>query len=69
MQKIMVDSYHKCENYMNARQNVVGFHKIEEAPADSVVWRIKTCTIGGNKNSIGQTSNGYVSKNGFNPHT
>ena len=78
MKPIMIDSKKKCENYYNARSNnVKGFHTIEVAPVGSKVWRQKSSTIGGNKESTvptinrhGQTRiNGYISKNGFNPHT
>lgn len=66
---IMVDSYDKCNNYMKARQHTVeGFHEIVEAPEGSKTWRQKSATIGGNKYQAGK-NNGYISKDGFNPHT
>lgn len=68
MQPIMIDSYKKCDNYMKARKNVAGFHEIIEAPDDAKTWRQKTSTVGGNKYQAGR-NNGYISKNGFNPHT
>jgi hypothetical protein len=68
MRVIMIDSYKKCENYCFARQNVVGFHRIEQAPIGATVWKQKTCTIGGNKYEAGK-NNGWIGKNGFNPHT
>lgn len=76
MKPIMVDSKKKCENYESARSNVIGFHKVDLAPAGSKVWRQKSCTIGGNKevhpkiNRQGKTSvNGWIGKNGFQSHT
>lgn len=76
MKPIMIDDYKKCENYMNARQNVIGWHKIEEAPEDSTVWKQKTCSIKGSgdkRNSgpqiVGKGASGYIGKNGFNYNT
>jgi hypothetical protein len=78
MHPIMTDSRNKCENYAQARENVVGFHKILPADADATVWRQKSATRGGNKpvsvmrvNKKGQTFGdaGYISKNGWNSHT
>ena len=70
---IMIDSLAKCENYMKARASSKGkagsgFHEITEAPPGSKTWRQKTATIGGNKYQS-HKNNGYISKNGFNPHT
>ena len=65
---IMIDSFEKCERYMKARNNVQGFHEIVEAPEGSKTWRQKTATIGGNKH-VPHKNNGYIGKNGFNPHT
>ena len=69
----MTDSLHKCENYKKARENnVIGFHEIVIAEAGSKTWRQKSATVGGNKCDVvrvGGGLNGYISKNGFNPHT
>lgn len=71
---IMIDSLEKCERYKKARENTKGskagngFHEIELAPPGSKVWKQKTSTIGGNK-CQSHKNNGYISKNGFNPHT
>ena len=78
MHIIMTDSKHKCENYMDARKNMRGFHEIKLAEPNSDVWRIKSATRGGNKpvsvlrvNKKGKTvgSAGYIDRFGFNPHT
>jgi hypothetical protein len=75
MKPIMVDELHKCENYMNAREKsgVGGWHNIVPAESDAVIWRQKSATIGGNKCTsvprIGRGLAGYISKNGFEPHT
>lgn len=76
MKPIMVDSYKKVENYMNARGGKNGkyFHEIVPADSDEKVWRQKSSTIGGNKQLdvavVGKSNaRGYISKNGFNPHT
>jgi hypothetical protein len=76
MKPIMVDSKKKCENYEKARSNVTGFHSIEIAPPDAKKWKQKTSTVGGNKDLVpkinrhGKTSvNGWIGKNGFQPHT
>jgi hypothetical protein len=74
---LMTDSYKKCENYMKARQNVKGFHEIRLAEKGATTYRRKSCTVGGNKptgvphiNRHGTTvRNGYISKDGFQPHT
>lgn len=65
---IMIDSFEKCERYMEARNNVSGFHEIIESPVGSKTWKQKTTTIGGNK-CQSHKNNGYISKTGFNPHT
>lgn len=81
----MVDEKSKCEKYMKARENsgnnsvaARGWHKIELAPPGSTPWRQKSATIGGNKDISGpavfnrhgiRKVNGYIGKNGFNPHT
>ena len=67
MHVIMFDVKHKCENYRDARQNVVGWHKIELAPDNASVWKQKTCTVGGNRDDGGRS--GWIGKNGFNRHT
>lgn len=67
MHPIMIDQKYKCENYMNARGNVIGWHTIVPAIPGSIVWRQKSATIGGNKDDGGRS--GYISKHGFNPHT
>lgn len=67
MRPIMTDVKHKCENYRDARQNVVGWHDIVPAAPDAVVWRQKSATVGGNRDDGGRS--GYIGKNGFNPHT
>ena len=76
MKPIMVDSLKHCEGYEKARSNVTGFHTITIAPDGAKVWRQKSSTIGGNKDVVpkinrqGKTSmNGWIGKNGFNPHT
>lgn len=73
MKPIMVDTYKKCENYCLARQNVLGFHRIEEAGEGASQWKRKTSTVGGNKahsvDRVGRGPSGYISKSGFNPHT
>lgn len=74
----MTDSYKKCENYMNARENnVKGFHEIRPADEDAKTYKKKSATIGGNKQSVvpkinrhGTTvNNGWISKDGFQHHT
>ena len=71
---IMIDSRKECEKYKEAREACKnskagkGFHEITEAPPGSKTWRKKSTTIGGNKYQAGK-NNGYISKNGFNPHT
>ncbi len=71
MRPIMVDSYDKCYKYLKARQNVTGWHNIEEG--GDKVWRQKTCTIGGNKanyvDRVGKSRPGYIGKYGFEEHT
>ncbi len=76
MRPIMTDSFKKCENYMKAREHTVtGFHEIRPAEKGASTWKQKTATIGGNKCDIplirkGKTRiNGWIGKNGFNPHT
>lgn len=75
MKAIMVDEYHKCENYKDSREKsgVAGWHKIEAAGLEATVWRQKTCTVGGNKcesvGRVGKGRAGYIGKNGFNEHT
>lgn len=78
MRPIMTDSLHKVKNYMKAREkNVPGFHEIRPAEKGAVTWKQKTCTIGGNRassviriNRRGQNQvNGWISKDGFQPHT
>jgi hypothetical protein len=73
MKPIMTDIYRKCENYVIARQNVIGFHKIVEALPGENVWKQKSCTVGGNKchsvNRVGHGRSGYISKRGFQEHT
>lgn len=76
MKPIMVDSYKKCENYMKARKNVNGFHEILIADKNATMWKQKTCTIGGNRDSgivritrHGEQRNGWISKQGFQQHT
>ena len=75
MSPIMVDTLHKCENYRDARGDRMGggWHDIVPAPADAVVWRRKSATIGGNRCErvlrVGHGPSGYLDKNGFNPHT
>lgn len=78
MKPIMTDSKKKCENYMNARSPmVVGFHEIRPAEVGADIFRKKSCTVGGNRDSgvpkinrHGTTvRNGWIGKNGFNQHT
>lgn len=73
MYPIMTDSFKKCENYMNARHHCKGFHEIVPSADDETVWRQKSATIGGNRcesvQRVGHGRNGYISKNGFQPHT
>lgn len=74
MRPIMTDSYKKCENYMVARENVIGFHKIEEEnDVNATVWRQKSATVGGNRcertQIVGKGPAGYISKRGFQQHT
>lgn len=74
MKPIMVDTFRKCENYVNARKHsVTGFHEILPAEADATAWRQKSATVGGNRcemvQRVGRGPSGYISKNGFNPHT
>ena len=73
---IMTDELHKCENYKDAREksHVKGWHKIVPAEADSVVWRQKSATVGGNRcETVGRVGKsgraGYIDKHGFNEHT
>jgi len=73
MKTIMVDKYQKCENYVLARSNVLGFHEIVKAEKGEETWRQKSATVGGNRcesvGRVGKGASGYISKNGFNPHT
>ncbi len=73
MYPIMTDECHKCENYMEERSNVIGWHKIVEAEADATQWRQKSATVGGNRcervQRVGKGPSGYIGKNGFNQHT
>lgn len=78
LNKIMVDEKHKCENYMNARENsgVKGWHAMSTAPKDAVVWRQKTTTIRGSGDKhnhgallVGRGPSGYISKHGFQQNT
>lgn len=75
---VMIDSLHKVEQYKKAREtgkkgtkSGSGFHEIEPAEPGAKVWRIKSSTIGGNKDigTVNGRQNGYISKEGFNPHT
>lgn len=60
MHVIMTDEEHKCRNYQKQREHTVkGWHKIELAPSDAVVWRQKSAN----------RETGYITKNGWNPHT
>lgn len=69
MRVIMIDSEHKCKQYMNARtanngeKGCGGWHKIEVAPKGSVPWRQKSASVGDKR------TGGYISKHGFNHHT
>lgn len=70
----MVDVLHKCVNYRDARSHTVkGWHSIVPAAPDAVVWRQKSCTVGGNRcqmvGRVGHGPAGWIGKNGFNPHT
>ena len=77
MHPIMIDTFKKCQNYRDARQNLVGWHVIVLADKGETVWRKKSATIGGNNcdivpviNRHGTTRhNGYISKDGFQSHT
>ncbi len=78
MSPIMVDSHHKCVNYMKAREHTTnGFHEIRPAEKGAEVWRQKSATHGGNKCNVVPRINrhgttglpGYIDKNGFNAHT
>ena len=80
MHPIMVDVWHKCANYMDARTNskVSGFHKIVPSDDSASTWRQKSATIGGNRcvtvKRVGKDGKtfgdaGYIDKRGFNPHT
>ena len=66
MKPIMTDILHKCENYMKARNNVIGFHEIKNAEPGLDIWRKKSCTVGGNRPD---GVSGYISKRGFQYHT
>lgn len=76
MSPIMTDSRKKCENYQKAREHTVtGFHEIRPAEPGAKVWRQKSATIGGNRDEVPRIKrgriqiNGWIGKNGFNPHT
>lgn len=73
MYPIMTDDKRKCENYRDARQNVKGWHDIVPAEPNSVVWKQKSATVGGNRcesvGRVGHGKSGYIGKNGFNEHT
>lgn len=77
MYPIMTDSLKKCQNYQKERDHTTkGFHKIVPAEKGATAWRKKSATIGGNKDLVprinkkgGTTVNGWIGKNGFNPHT
>ena len=73
MYPIMTDTRRKCENYMEARQFVRGWHEIVPAEVEAVVWRKKSSTVGGNKcemvGRVGHGKAGWIGKNGFNEHT
>ena len=74
MYPIMIDTFDKCKNYMDARGLRLngGWHKIIDADINATTWRQKSATIGGNKcivPKVGKGPSGYINKNGFNPHT
>lgn len=73
MRPIMVDKLKKCENYVLARSNVIGHHKIVPAESGEDNWRQKSATVGGNRcemvQRVGKGPSGYIGKNGFNQHT
>ena len=75
---LMTDSWEKCNRLKEARENnVPGFHEIKEAEPGAKTKEHKSATIGGNKSTVvphlnrhkKTVWNGYVDKNGFNPHT
>lgn len=77
-QHLMTDSWDKCNRLKKARENnVLGFHEIKEAEPGAKTKEHKSATIGGNSSTrvphINRHKktvwNGYVDKNGFNPHT
>ncbi len=79
MRPIMTDVLHKCKNYKTQREKSKGsecsrgWHSIVPAEADAVVWKQRTCTVGGNRPTTvmrhGEGLAGYINKHGFNPHT
>ena len=75
MHPIMTDTLNKCENYRDVRGARMGggWHSIVPAEKGVDVWRQKSATVGGNRcemvQRVGHGSAGYISKNGFNPHT
>lgn len=64
-QLLMTDSFEKCERYKKARESSKnsaagqGFHEILEAETEQTTYKRK----GENRET------GYISKNGWNPHT
>ncbi len=76
MSSINVYLKSRCADFKKGKCNG-GWFNISPAPKNSVAWRRKSATIGGNKcHSVprigknGQTRiPGYIDKNGFNPHT
>ena len=79
MNPIMTDVLHKVENYKEQREKTrgskcsKGWHSIVPAEAGAEIWKQKSATVGGNKcemvQRIGHGPSGYISKQGFNPHT
>jgi len=84
LKPIMTDKESAVNQYLISRTGSkskegrmgAGWFKVELAPKDAVAWRQKSATVGGNKGERvpiirkGVTRiNGWIGKNGFNPHT
>lgn len=80
-QILMIGSLNECNRLRKAREATsgtkasAGWHDVILADIGDKPRAHKSCTIGGNKDNsnrprvIGEKLNGWVSKNGFNPHT
>lgn len=67
-QLLMTDSFEKCKNYKEKREKTIGakcalgFHEIREATNEEI-------EKGTYKKKGANRETGYITKNGWNPHT